>query len=228
MNSIDEIIGGSGPSHHAYIIEGNSDSVIDRLGAILNGVGISTKGSPDYFLWKNEVFGINEARDLKERQSRKNIDGKQIFIVKSDTITREAQNALLKVFEEPCRDTYFFLVVSSADIIIPTLKSRMIVTLDSARKDLKEDKYRNILHTDKASRMEILRDIVENKDRREALRMLDSMEMSLSDIVGDFDDKEELEIVFKNISNARALIRKRQGSLKLLMENAVLSLPYKS
>ena len=54
--------------------------------------------------------------------------GKKIFIIETGFFTREAQNSLLKVFEEePTEGTHFFVFTPSAETLLPTLRSRMVI-----------------------------------------------------------------------------------------------------
>lgn len=105
--------------HHAYLVTGTMKSLIKHLGEDAGG----------YDFWQGEfgTFGIDESRELKERAGRKaaSSGGKKIFVIAAHSFTLEAQNALLKLFEEPAPDTHFFILTPSAQYLIPTLKSRL-------------------------------------------------------------------------------------------------------
>jgi DNA polymerase III gamma/tau subunit len=74
-----------------------------------------------------ETFGVDEGRELKEAQLSKSFGGgKKIFVISFETITVEAQNSLLKVFEEPTPDTHFFLISRTGSRLLPTLRSRIV------------------------------------------------------------------------------------------------------
>ena len=47
-----------------------------------------------------------------------------VIIKEADTMGIEAQNAFLKLLEEPPQNTYFILTVSSAEKLLPTIRSR--------------------------------------------------------------------------------------------------------
>lgn len=47
------------------------------------------------------------------------------FIISTTQILTDAQNALLKLFEEPNRNTVFYVIIPREDILLPTLRSRM-------------------------------------------------------------------------------------------------------
>ena len=81
-----------------------------------------------------EVFerlkmGIGDVRELIERASRMPEGGAAIqkIVVVLETITVEAQQALLKIVEEPPKTTHFVFVVPTGIQLLPTLLSRFSV-----------------------------------------------------------------------------------------------------
>jgi len=48
-----------------------------------------------------------------------------VFIVSLGSITTEAQNALLKLLEEPPKTALYYIVIPREDMLIPTLRSRL-------------------------------------------------------------------------------------------------------
>lgn len=118
--------------HHAYLVVGNKDEAERSLHAFFEAAGQKLIGSPDFFHWKEETFGVDDARELSARALRRAFTsrlpsgqaGKKVFFLAPESITIQAQNALLKTFEEPIADTHFFLVVRGEELIIPTLRSR--------------------------------------------------------------------------------------------------------
>lgn len=74
-----------------------------------------------------ESFPVEEARRFKDVVYRTPVSGDRKGVILSvHRIFHEAQNALLKVFEEPPEGTMLVLVVPSAGILLPTLRSRLV------------------------------------------------------------------------------------------------------
>jgi DNA polymerase III delta prime subunit len=111
--------------HHAYLLIGNRISAENFLHSFWREKGVELRGSPDFFLWNEPLFGIDEAREVSEASLRKAFTGEKVFFISPERITPEAQNALLKTFEDPTQDTYFFLLTREEELILPTLRSRM-------------------------------------------------------------------------------------------------------
>ena len=115
-------------SHHANLLVGSRESAKGYLHNLSEDLGIRLAGNPDVFILEPETFGIDEAREVRTFAARKAFGEMKIFFISSPLITLEAENALLKTFEDPYPDTYFFLVVQDVGVVIPTLLSRMQVT----------------------------------------------------------------------------------------------------
>ena len=119
-------------SHHAYVIIGR-DSARDDLKSLLKkDHKISTTGNPDFFDRSYGVFTIDDARELKSLHETRPVTdkAKKIFILKMNGITVEAQNALLKLLEEPAEYAHFFIIIPSAHLLLLTVRSRVsIITI---------------------------------------------------------------------------------------------------
>lgn len=111
--------------HHAYLIEGAREEIIPELLSFLEELGIKTYGNSDFMHIGVDSFKIDDARNLKAYGAQKSFtEGKRIFIISANSFLLEAQNSLLKMFEEPIENTHFFLVVPDANSLLKTLVSR--------------------------------------------------------------------------------------------------------
>lgn len=105
-------------SHHAYGIE-STNSI---YGEIEKNI---TKDDFSYIINKKyDMLKIADAREIKSLQYEKT-DKPSLFVLEFSFINREAQNALLKVLEEPSSNTYFILVFPDRSKILSTLLSRL-------------------------------------------------------------------------------------------------------
>lgn len=111
--------------HHANLLIGSRERAEAYLKVFCGSREIRLRNNPDYFVYQMEVFGIDEARELRLLAGRKAFVHEKIFLIVPGRVTLEAQNALLKTFEDPFPDTYFFLALREEFLIIPTLRSRM-------------------------------------------------------------------------------------------------------
>lgn len=72
------------------------------------------------------IIGVDEVRALREDMflSPTEAEGKIYIIEHAESLTTQAQNALLKVLEEPPRRVTIFLLTDALDPILTTVKSR--------------------------------------------------------------------------------------------------------
>jgi DNA polymerase III delta prime subunit len=119
----------TGRLHHAYGILGEKKKVKEELFSFLEkDIKFPVVGNSDFWHKEYNVFKIADSRALNEAHLNMPVKyDKKIFIVSANFITKDAQNSLLKIFEEPRADTVFFLVLPSITGLLPTLKSRLII-----------------------------------------------------------------------------------------------------
>jgi len=114
---------------------------------------------------------------------------------------------------------HFFIIISSFEIFLPTLKSRLhILKIGSVSGDEKSlaDKF---IKASKGKRLELLKDIIENKDKQEALKLLDDLEA----VLYKESDLEKNADILNTIQKSRDYIRGRVPSVKMILENIALS-----
>lgn len=77
-------------------------------------------------LEQEESIGIEEVRNLQKKIFLKPLKGdiKATIIKNAQNLTIPAQNALLKILEEPPLDTTIIVTAESKDILLPTILSR--------------------------------------------------------------------------------------------------------
>lgn len=208
--------------HHAHIIEGEKDYVLSQIVNFLEkDLAYNTKNNPDFRIEHFKTFGIEEARSLSEVQLGRSFNkGRKIFIVSFDAITTEAQNAMLKVIEEPTLDTHFFIITNSASTLLPTLLSRVFFL---KVKPMKERKKINFLSLNIKDRLERIEEIAEEKDKTEARKLLHSIEDELSVHFknGSLEAREALLYLYEALS----YLNDRSSSIKMILEHVAHVMP---
>lgn len=216
-----------GSLHHACLIQGDKDVVLDSLISFFeDDLKFNTRGNPDFHFMEFSSFGIDDGRTMQGRASQKALFGRKIFVATFNTMTHEAQNALLKLFEEPTPDTHFFLITPNAEKLLRTLRSRMFFLADKT--DLADDvknTAQSFLKSNPKERLIYVKNIIESKDKALAAKFIDSIEGSLyKGLKGDKDSKEFLKSL-STIEDAKMYVEDKGSSLKLLLEHLSLTLP---
>lgn len=209
--------------HHAYGISGDKDAVLSAVYLFLEkDLNVKTKGNPDFWMGEYETFGIDESRKISELHSTKPFEEKKFFILVFDFITLEAQNSLLKLFEEPNPDNHFFILVPSHEIFLPTLRSRLFL-LDLGREALEEEKFvKNFLKANQGERTKMIKEIAEEKDKSKALDFLSALE---TELFLQKDRVDDLNFALEEIIRVRDYMSGRSPSIKMLLEHVSSVLP---
>ena len=201
-------------------------------------MGVHAHNNPDVTFLSLRTFGIDESRNLSEMQTRASFSSskgesdiaRKFFIVGTDSITREAQTALLKTFEEPTVGTHFFFVVPRADTILATLKSRVVFfdAQDFSEKKKEEGAIaEKFLQSTRSERFAMIKKITETKKdvpiNREMVRIiLDHLERILyTRLAG----KKDTTSIFHEIYQAKNYLADRGSSPKMLLEHLAIVVP---
>lgn len=169
-----------------------------------------------------ERFGIDDARELIQKSYRRPQQSDiQTLVVRTEFLTHEAQNALLKILEEPPASTQFVFVVPVSIQLLPTLQSRFyeyVVSKDVPDEVSAElDVFNQFLTSNYCKRLSVTEDNKQNTVWQIAFKqgLLEYLTKTK------LDDKELLR-------TAEYVARKlltRGASNKMLIEHLALQLP---
>ncbi len=213
--------------HHAYLIVGEKDPTRDAiLKFIKDEISFATRANPDFWFEEHSSVPIELARAISDFHIQKPFQGdRKIFVLIAGTVTVEAQNALLKLFEEPIAGNHFFLVMNDDRTIIPTLRSRMQSVILERAGD--SDLGKEFLKSPISERLGMIEDIVENKDKEKSKKLVKSITEALYVSLGNEKDLKDWSQVFKNLLKADDYLSDRAPSVKMLLENLVYTIPTK-
>ncbi len=156
------------------------------------------------------TISINQVRDLKETLAFGTGDHKLrlVIIQPADVLTLQAQNALLKILEEPPANTVLVLATLNPSQILPTIHSRCVfINLNEnnhkEKKDselvLKFNSYTEAInqakhYKDKTQAIEILKLVAQNSKLKAKKREL--ILETVKQLEGNFNLKLALEALF--------------------------------
>lgn len=164
-------------------------------------------------------LGVGEARQIAEQAWRR--PGKaveSIFVIRARDLTAEAQNALLKLLEEPPSGIRFFLVVPHERVLLPTLRSRFSTSTEVNQKPQRDNiEYAYFRAAALAERLTMVGKRVEAKDMDWAEEILSGLEEEAK--------TSSDRVLLADVLLARRFAGRSGASLKMLLENCALSLP---
>jgi len=157
--------------HHAFVIEAEAEEGIDVAQAwVERELEIKVKGNPDVAVMRYGLFSVADARRVSELASGAPFAGEhKVVIIAASRAYHEAQNALLKVFEEPPKGTYLFLILSSLGGLLPTLRSRvqLLDTHVGHRKSYISEAAEEFMRAGKEKRSAMIKKLTSGKDEEE-------------------------------------------------------------
>lgn len=93
-------------------------------------IEFENNNNPDFTIINNDekVIKIDQIREMNKKITEKPItSNKKVYIINnSDTMTKEAQNSLLKTLEEPPEYAVIILIASNENKLLNTIRSRTI------------------------------------------------------------------------------------------------------
>lgn len=223
--------------HHAYLIEGGREEIIPEILSFIEGLGIKINNNPDVVHITLDSFKIDDARNLKSFASEKGFSAaKKIFIISANSFLLEAQNSLLKIFEEPIENTHFFVVTPDTNSLLETFISRFYVI--SARQDLAEGnkEVEKFISMPLRDRIDFIKELLAEEDedegvvvlnstRSKALKFLNSLEQILHKTIMSRGTLVMKTDFFEHIFKVREILRMPGSSAKTLLESVAIIVP---
>lgn len=209
-------------THHAYIAEGALALLPELAQNARARFGFTDAHNPDVHLREFEKFGIEESRWLIHAASLRPSAGRALYLIGVGSITSEAQQALLKLFEEPQAGVVFVLLVPHG-VLLPTVRSRMQEYPKFQIANSKSQTSSKFLKSNQKERSNYIAEILKDDEgaKEKASELVDGLEVELYKKVQDPKARAGLE----NVAMVRGYLRDRSPSLKMLLEHLAISLP---
>lgn len=204
--------------HHANIVLSQQDGREIVFNILKKDLNFIVHQNPDFLVLENKSFGIDEVRNLEKWVINKPFLSEiKVSLLIIDTITFEAQNALLKMLEEPPLGTYFFINLPSLGNILPTLLSRVrVLDLSGTNEkdfvgDLSAESAKKFFKAGLKQKFAIIKNLSKNEDKSGLKDLIRDLEIVARDEKADHGQ-------LKNILVAKTLASTRGASPKILLE----------
>ncbi len=178
---------------HAYLCEGDERYFKELLNEF-NNQNKNQFSDSDIIIREFELFGIDDSRDITRLANLKTLQKQQLFFLRFDSITNQAQDALLKLLEEPPINTHFILVTKYISYLRGTFLSRCRIIYSNFARDYTSDaeKFMQMSFQD---RIKYVDKIVKNKNYTKIEQLFESLEVFLSKSV--IENKDKLHILYE-------------------------------
>ena len=221
--------------HHAFGIEAEAEEGIAAAQAWAEReLGMTMHGNPDVVVLRYGLFSVADARRVSELAAGAPFaGGSKVVIIAASRAYHEAQNALLKVFEEPPAGTYLFLVLPSMGGLLPTLRSRIVVL--GARAAEQRAGIPDIAHafvaSTKEKRSALVKKLAIGKDEEErrehrdqAIALMNGLEAAAyAKLKG--SPSTSLGALLSDIATLRTHLYDRSAPMKMILEHLAVVTP---
>lgn len=206
-------------THHAYVSYMSPARARDMAAVFVKALGIAVAHNPDVHIRTYENLGVDDARELVRLVALRGVGIHKVFIVAAQSLTREAQNALLKTIEEPPAQTYFGFVVPRGALLV-TMRSRLVEITFPAPIGARS-LAREFLAAQPGARSTLIAKVVEDKEKHTARELIDDLEALLrSDI-----QKKPVRAALSELSEMRTYLLGPSPSVKMILEHLALVVP---
>src|SRR5665213_896356 len=113
-------------AHSYFIVAEPEEGIQVAYEFVESSLGMMATANPDVMTLRHGLFSVDDARRLQSLAELSPTAGEQkVLIISVSRIFHEAQNALLKLFEEPPAGTIMILVIPTEGLLLTTLRSRL-------------------------------------------------------------------------------------------------------
>jgi DNA polymerase III delta prime subunit len=199
-------------AHHARLIITNQpDTTMADIIALEKDVA-------EIITFIDTTLSIKTVRQIIEMAYQTPSDREyRLFVIKANSLAVEAENALLKILEEPPKTSRFLLILPSVSGILDTVLSRLEVT-DSREEQKGEVVFQDFLSWPIKKRLEHITLIAKNKDDGAFIKLQNGLLHYLT--------VNNLSVEVNKVAKESLLyLRQRGTSKKMVWEEIALTLP---
>lgn len=219
-------------AHHAYLCTGDAEArIADALAFGEETLGLAPVGNPDVVVLRFSHFPVEEARRITDLASQAPLKEHRLIIIAAERLFHEAQNALLKIFEEPPASITLILVVPSEGQVIATMRSRL---LPLPTKEAYPQEPHAFVRATEAERTKLVEKLLNraksDKDeekqaaRAEAIRIVEDLTRATYAAYQKKGSAERAQFL-SELERFTPILHERSAPLKLIFEHLLLVAP---
>lgn len=233
--------------HHAYVLAHGQTPREEIEKELFDYVeetfGMRTVGNSNIFRRVYENLGVDEVKELlsfasyvamaDESANEKNVLKNKLGKVASISvrgITHGAQNALLKMLEDPVGKTTFFVLIPSRASLLPTFLSRvMLIDVSEGNASGKENKKADkdalvFLSASTPKRLDMVKAIVDEENKDLSQGFILNIEDAIYSLMPKIKDQQKAQIL-QTLQSVDEYKHDTSASLKMMLEYLALNLP---
>ncbi len=231
-------------AHHAYFITGDGEEGISLAHVFIEReLQLPISENPNVTTLRYGLFSVEDARKLRSlAELSPTVGTEKVLVVSVTRLFHEAQNALLKLFEEPPAGTTLILVLPSEGMLLPTLRSRLLplpsssgTFADAGTSGAISDVALEFISAKAAEREKLVTKIVEkaksDKDeekqaaRLSAIQLVEGLTIYTYQkwvVEKDMKKRTEQQLLLDDLHAFLPILHERSAPLKLIFEHLLL------
>lgn len=215
----------------AFVVEAETETGIKAAEAwITENLGLSVQGNPDVAVLRYSLLSVEDARKIVALAGQGAFRGEtRAIVIAAGRAYHEAQNALLKLFEEPAPGLHLFLILPTLGNLLPTLRSRVqVLSVDGGEKE-KNESADEFMRADVKKRTALITKLASGKDeegrranREKAIAIVDGVEARA---YAAFKKDKSYGALLQDIETVRHALFDRSAPVRMILEHLSLVMP---
>ncbi len=203
--------------HPALLFEGTYEWALTVLPSV------SRKEGPDVIHFVGARMGIDDVRKLIEAAHQTPlVESERHFILAFPEFTLEAQNALLKIVEEPPKTARIYIVTERKGALLPTLASRLLRAEREREEgvgEIENDLFKEFTKASLKDKLTLIGDHATKKDDEWMHVIMNGLEITA--------EKSMNTPLMRAVTDLRPYFGTPGASKKMILEHLTLLLPKK-
>ena len=227
-------------AHHAYFVADEAEEGIKAAHAFVESeLGLKVVGNVDVQTLRYGLLSVDDARALRAYSDLSPATGSQkVLVISVSRLFHEAQNALLKLFEEPPAGVTLILILPTEGLLLPTLRSRLLPLPSEKHLSIISVEAQEFIKGTNTTREKIIEKILvqskSDKDdekqaaRLSAIHLLEGLTRKAHEqweTEQSAGKKKDLHLFLDDLNAFLPILHERSAPLKLIFEHVVLTLP---
>lgn len=220
-----------------YVVEAIQEEGVGRVLAFAEqSLHMPVQANPDVVVLRYSVCSVEHARKIVSYVAQSGLSGQKLIVVAAERLFHEAQNALLKVFEEPPVGTTIVLIVPSVGMLLPTLRSRLttLPSLEGGVRRTISPEAQAFIQGSGDEREKIVQKLLDrtksDKDTEKQRARVEAQEIvsGITETVHNAWRKKptaETELLLQELTVFTPMLYQPSAPLKLIFEHLLLTVP---
>lgn len=217
----------SKPKFQSFLIVGNNNEQETHKIATQFNIDPEKPSADTSIIYpQKKSISIDQVREIKAQINQKPFSQthKLIIIKNAQSLTKEAQNSLLKIFEEPPSHALIILEAASTSDLLPTIVSRAVVIRSSPKQKVKNEQLLDLTTQSTAALLEEI-SLAESSEDWLNSQMNSLHELLLEKVKGKKPDSsfEQIQTALEKCAEAKKMINANVNA-KFVLADLIFSL----